>query len=98
MGRALVRPSKSGVSSASVGMEMSMARKPPIPAIPPVPSRRSGRSAAGSRPVPAQTAPSKQSQHPELPVLLEAFWGDEASARGAIPCTRGRRGAPPDSD
>jgi hypothetical protein len=80
------------------GMEALMSRKLPVPEVPPVPSRRSGRSAAGSHPVPAQTAPSKQSQHPELPDLLEAFWGDEASARGAIPCTRGRRGAPPDPE
>jgi hypothetical protein len=75
-----------------------MARKPPIPAIPPVPSRRPSRSAAESHLVPAQTAPPKQSQHPELPDLLEAFWGEESSTRGAIPCARGRRGARPDPE
>jgi hypothetical protein len=75
-----------------------MARKPPIPATPPVPSRLPGRSAAGSHPVPAQTAPSKQSPRPELPDLLEAFWGEESSTRGAIPCARGRRGALPDPE
>jgi hypothetical protein len=75
-----------------------MAHKAPVPEIPPMPCRQSGRRAAGSHPAPARAAPSKQSQQPELPDLLEAFWGDEASARGAIPPGRSRRGAPPDPE
>ena len=93
---ALAQPSKSGVSSASTGLEMSMAHKTPVPEIPPVPSRRSGRDAARSHPAHARTAPPKQSQQPELPDLLEAFWGDGANARGAIPRARGRHSGLPD--
>ena len=55
-----------------------MARKPPAPGIPPIPSRRAGRSAVGLRQTPARTA---------LPDLLEAFWGDEADARDGLPRT-----------
>jgi hypothetical protein len=80
------------------GMEALMARKPPVPEIPPVPSRRSGRGAVASRLAPARTAPPKQSQQPELPDLMEAFWGDGASPSGALGTrrARGRRGASPD--
>ena len=67
-----------------------MARKPPIPEIPPIPSRRSGRSAVGSRQMPARTAPPQRSEKPELPDLLEAFWGDGANARDVLPRTRDR--------
>jgi hypothetical protein len=51
-----------------------------VPEIPPVPTRRSGRGAEGSRLTLAQTAPPKRSEEAELPDLLEAFWGDKASA------------------
>ena len=68
-----------------------MTRKLPVPEIPPVPSRRSDRAAAGSRLAPARTSPPKQSQEPELPNLLEAFWGDEASADEASGTRRARR-------
>jgi hypothetical protein len=70
-------------------MEVSMARKPPIPEIPPVLSRRSGRSAVESRQIPARTAPPQRSEEPELPDLLEAFWGDGANARDVLPRTPG---------
>ena len=75
-----------------------MARKPPVPEIPPLPSRQSGRGVVGSRLTPARTAPPKQSQQPELPDLMEAFWGDGASTSGALGSrrARGRRGASPD--
>jgi len=75
-----------------------MARKPPVPEIPPVPPRRSRGAAVGSRLAPALTAQPKQSQQPELPDLLEAFWGDGANARGAISRARGRHGGPPDPE
>jgi len=55
-----------------------MARKLPVPEIPPIPSRRSG-GGAGTRPVPARIAPVRKSLQPELPDLLEAFLGDGAS-------------------
>jgi hypothetical protein len=73
------------------GMEALMTRKLPVPEIPPVPSRRSDRAAAGSRLAPARTSPPKQTQEPELPNLLEAFWGDEASADEASGTRRARR-------
>jgi hypothetical protein len=57
-----------------------MVRKLPVPEIPQVPDWRTGRVAAGSRLAPAQTAPPARSHQPELPDLLEAFWGDGASA------------------
>jgi hypothetical protein len=79
------------------GMEVLMARKPPVPVIPPVPPRRSRGAAMGVRLAPAPTAQPKQSQQPELPDLLEAFWGDGTNARGAIPRARGRHGGPPDT-
>ena len=75
-----------------------MARKPPVPEILPAPSRRSGRGATGCHLTPARTAPSKQSQQPELPDLLEAFRGDGTNARGAIPHARGRHSGPPDPE
>ena len=80
------------------GMEALMARKPPVPEIPPVPSRRSGRGVVRSRLAPARTAPPKQSHQPELPDLMEAFWGDGASTSEALGArrARGRRGASPD--
>jgi hypothetical protein len=55
-----------------------MARKLPVPEIPPLPSRPAG-GGAGSR-LPTRTALPKRSRQPELPDLLEAFWGDEAGA------------------
>jgi len=67
----------------------------PVPEIRPVPSRRSGRGAMETHLAPARPAPPKQSQQPELPDLLEAFWGDGTNARGAIPRARGRHGRPP---
>ena len=75
-----------------------MARKPPVPEIPPIPSRRSGRGAVGSRLMAARTAPPKRSEEPELPDLLEAFWGEGAIAGDALPPARGRRVAPPDPE
>jgi hypothetical protein len=80
------------------GMEALMARKPPVPEIPPLPSSRSGRGVVGSRLTPARTAPPKQSQQPELPDLMAAFWGDGASTSGALETrrARGRRGASSD--
>ena len=75
-----------------------MARKVPVPEIPPVPSRRPGRSAEGSRLAPARTTSPKQSEEAKLPDLLEAFWGDRASDPDTLgsPRVRRRRGAPPD--
>jgi hypothetical protein len=67
-----------------------MARKVPVPEIPPVPSRWSGHAAAESRLPSGRPAPSKRSQRSELPDLMEAFWGDGASA-GEVPET----GRPP---
>jgi hypothetical protein len=75
-----------------------MARKPPVPEIPPTPSRRSGRSAVGSRQTPARTTAPQRSEEPELPDLLEAFWGDGANARDVLPPTRGRDCAPRDPE
>ena len=73
-----------------------MARKLPVPEIPPIPCRRSG-GGAGARPVPAQIAQARQSQQPELPDLLEAFWGDGASTGEASETSppRGRRRVSP---
>jgi hypothetical protein len=77
------------------GMEVLMARKQPVPEIPPVPPRRSRGAAVGARLAPAPAVQPKHSQQPELPDLLEAFWGDGTNARGAIPRARGRNGGPP---
>lgn len=63
-------------------MEALMAHKAPFPEIPPVPSlQRPGRAkaAGASRSRMVQLA---QSQEPELPDLLEAFWGDGEATFG----------------
>ena len=70
-----------------------MARKVPVPAIPPVPSRRSGRSAIGPRLPPERPVLPEQSQQSELPDLMEAFWGDGrvAGENSRTSPARGRR-------
>jgi hypothetical protein len=60
-----------------------MARKSPVPEIPPVPSRPSGRGAVASRVAPARTAPPKHPRQLELPDLMDAFWGDGVNTSGA---------------
>ena len=68
-----------------------MVRKLPVPEIPQVPDWRAGRAAVGSRLASAQTAPPTRSHQPELPDLLEAFWGDGASAGEASDTGRTRK-------
>jgi hypothetical protein len=70
-----------------------MARKVPVPEIPPVPSRQSGRAAIGPRLPPKRSATPVQSPQSELPDLMEAFWGDAtgASENSGIGPARGRR-------
>ena len=70
-------------------MEMLMAHKPPVPEIPPVPSRGSGRG-TGAPALPGRAAPAKRARQPELPDLLEAFWGDGASMGEASETSRPR--------
>jgi hypothetical protein len=66
-----------------------MARKLPVPEIPPIPRRQSG-GGTGARAVPARIAPARQSRQPELPDLLEAFWGDGASTEEVSETRRSR--------
>jgi len=75
-----------------------MARKLPVPEIPPVPSRRLGRAEARPHLALRRTTSPKRDQQPELPDLLEAFWGDGAATVGTAEISRipGRRRASPD--
>lgn len=74
-----------------------MARKVLVPEIPPVPSGRAPRAAIGSR-LPARTVLPKQIRQPELPDLMEAFWGDGARADPASGTRPGRDRRRPSSD
>ena len=55
------------------------------------------RAAVGSR-LPARTVLPKQTQQPELPDLMEAFWGDGARADPASGTRPGRDRRRPSSD
>jgi len=56
-----------------------MARKLPVPEIPLVPPRRRGHPEARPHLPSGRTVSPKRDQQPELPDLLEAFWGDRAA-------------------
>lgn len=60
-----------------------MARKVSVPDIPPVPSPPVSRSAKAAGVLRSRAIQPTQSQEPELPDLLDAFWGDAEAASGA---------------
>jgi hypothetical protein len=62
----------------------------PVPEIRPAPSRRSDRGAMETHLAPARPAPPKQSQQPELPDLLEAFWGEGREHERGLGARRAR--------
>jgi hypothetical protein len=93
----LARAISSGVSLAS-SIEVLMARNMPVPEIPPGPSPRPGRAAKAAGVSRSGTAQAAQSREPELPDLLEAFWGDEAATSAALGSRRVKRLDPDNQD
>jgi hypothetical protein len=63
----------------AAAMEVLLARKMPVPEIPPVPSPRASRSTKAGGVPPSRTTQAMQSEESDIPDLLEAFWGDAAA-------------------